>query len=111
MDLFAKTVVSVLQFLIDFFSMEGGRDKYVRIGSALNREKPVVPFTRTDVPHLGDDHEELVTKAERLYDNDDLRYKWLMAIHRVRQTKSGWVIDKDSKNRLSPNWGLTPRAA
>lgn len=111
MDTFAKAVISVLQFLLDFFNTEGGRDQYVQIGSRLPVEKQVVPFARTDVPFLGDDHEQLVAKAERLYKSDDLRYKWLMAIHRVRQTKSGWVLDKGSENRPSPGWGLTARAA
>ena len=109
MDTFAKAVISVLQFFLEFFSLEGGRDHYVRVEPGNSEETPVKPFARTDVPRLGDDHEKLVAQAERLYTSDELRYKWLMAVHKVRQTKSGWILDPASKDRPSPSWGLTYR--
>jgi hypothetical protein len=110
MDTFAKAVITVLQLLLDFFSMEGGRDQYVRIGSELSGEKQVVPFARKDVPWLGEDHKKLVAQAERLYETDELRYKWLMSIHRLRNAGPGWILDPAGKRR-PVSWGLTVRAA
>lgn len=110
MDTFAKAVISVLQFFLDFFSMEGGRDQYVRIEPGSSAENPVVPFARTDVPHLGDDHKKLVAQAERLFESDELRYKWLMSIHSLRKTGPGWILDPAGKRR-PVSWGLTARSA
>jgi hypothetical protein len=110
MDTFAKAVVSVLKFLLSFFDMGGAPDKYVEIGTASARnEKQVVPFARTDVPHLGADHDKLIKKAEQLFRDDVTRFKWLMAICTVRQSKSGWILDPLSKSRPLHSSELTFR--
>lgn len=108
METLVKLVGSLLKFLMYFIGMTDGEDKYVSIEVKSSAgENKVVPFTRTDVPYLGPDHAEKVRQAELLFDNDDMRYKWLTAVHRLRATETGWIMDKSNSERKFKKWGLT----
>lgn len=98
--------------ILAFLGLETYTDPKVLVNATpKSNDREIIPFARTGVPHLGKDHHELVKKAEALYDDDDLRYKWLMSIHRLRATTSvGWILDKSNNNRKSPKWGLTHAA-
>lgn len=100
---------TVINLVISFLGFNGGVDKYVSIGTTPTPdEKNVIPFACTDVPDLGSDHQALVKQVEQLYNDDALRRKWLMAIHRLRTTNTGWIMDKSNKSRPFTKWGLTP---
>lgn len=108
METLVKLVVSFLKLLVYFFEGDSEQDRYLHVGAKPSTdEKKVVPFARTDVPHLGDDHEKMVKQAEQLYSNDDLRHKWLMAVHRLRTTETGWIMDKSNNEKKFKKWGLT----
>jgi hypothetical protein len=74
--------------------------------SPTPEDREIIPFARTDVPYLGEDHDALIRQAEQLFDDDLNRYKWLMAVLRLRTSvRTGWIIEKG--NKAKPNWGLT----
>ena len=109
MEMLAKLVTSLMKFFMVFTGFDGNPDKYVSIGwtKPSEGEKKVVPFGRTDVPHLGPDHDMKVKQAELMFDNDDMRYKWLMAIHRLRISDTGWIMDKSNNEKKFTKWGFT----
>lgn len=111
METMVKLVDSFLKFFMAFCGFDGNPDRYVPIEvKASTSEQNVVPFGRTDVPFLGPDHDEKVKQAEMLFDNDSMRYKWLMAVHRLRVSETGWIMDKSNNEKKFKKWGLTTLA-
>ena len=105
--------MNLLKKIIDwcFNEATGGNqyDSVVNLRPTMPAVVEIVPFARTDVPNLGPDHAALVARAEVLYPSDVLRYKWLMAIHRLRnETKRGWIL---KPNTESSNISQFPIAA
>ncbi len=107
METLVKLVGSLFGFFSVFFGLDGNPDRYVPIGvKPVVGEKNVVPFGRTDVPNLGPDHDAKVKQAEQMYETDDLRWKWLMAIHRLRNTSTGYILDQSNKDQKFQKWGM-----
>jgi hypothetical protein len=105
-----ETLSGLLGLFLKFFSFEDTPDTYMEIGARHTVEREVIPFARTDVPNLGPDHAELVKKAEVLFKDDVNRYKWLMAIHKLRSTDTGWIIEKSNASKPFTKWGLQASA-
>lgn len=105
-----QTLTTIISGFITLFSKFVGfgdlPDTYMEIGARHTVEREVIPFARTDVPNLGSDHAELVRKAEMLYRDDTNRYKWLMAVHKLRSTDTGWIIEKSNADKPFTKWGL-----
>lgn len=108
MSTLAKLVNSFGNLILAFLGLNGNEDKYLPIEVKVTvDEKKVIPFARTDLPDLGHDHESLVKQAEHLYTDDVLRYKWLIAIYKLRTSQVGWIMDPSNKNKPFTKWGLT----
>lgn len=105
-----ETLSGLLGLFLKFFSFGDEPDTYMEIGARHTVERDVIPFARTDVPNLGPDHAELIRKVELLYTDDNLRHKWLMAVHKLRSTQTGWIMEKSNADKPFTKWGLTAPA-
>ena len=45
---------------------------------------------------------ELKIRAKELWDNDFMAKQWLRAVNNARQSKRGWVLDKEKRKNESP---------
>lgn len=108
MNFLAKLLSWIIGCGTSFIGRENYHDpKVVVLASPKPDDRVVTPFARTDIPNLGEDHAELVKKAEVLFDDDTLRHKWLIAIGKLRGTNPGWILDEWNPEQIKPAWGLT----
>jgi hypothetical protein len=46
-----------------------------------------------DVPDFGADQEKMLRLATEKFDDDTMRLKWLRSIHKLNDSRNGWVLD------------------
>ena len=97
--------MSIVYKIKNWFKLEasGGSDNYCDIRPSYRVEEATpIPYKGPEVPNLGNDHDKLVKRAEVMYTDDTLRYKWLVSIHTLRiKTKNGWWVEGgNGKNKV-----------
>jgi hypothetical protein len=93
-------------------------DKYVSISASFpEKKREIVPFARhSEVPNLGKNHDLLIKKSERLFHTDEMRLKWLLAVHDMKtrnveylmEPMDGEELKKRKHSDLYPKWCLNP---